>query len=136
MRARRAAKDLRLCRRMTVVAIQSGFRRGSYSTREVDEHRLYAEQLMRDPAFVETQLTDMALGYRLRHPAGEPHLTAGACVRRVLKSPLKWGAERLGIHPTSVRTWLFGAPQKGEWLARARRVRGLAPLDESKETRA
>lgn len=135
MRARRAGKDLRSCRRMTVVAIQSGSRQGSYSTREVDEHRLYAEQLMREPGFVETQLTEMAVGYRLRHPVGEPHLTAGHCVRRVLKSPLKWAAERLGVHPTSVRTWLFGTPQKGEWLVRARRVRGLPPLGTSKETR-
>lgn len=123
-RAWRAGKDLRLLPRLTVVAIPSGTRRGSYSEREVQLNQHYFERVRRETDFRERELTAIATNFET------PWLrwyTAPQLLRRALRNALVRVCIAARLDPVAVRNF-FRYFRKGAFLDQLRRTRGLEPL--------
>jgi glycosyltransferase involved in cell wall biosynthesis len=124
-RAWKAGKDMRLVPEMTVVELPSGKRTGCYRNREHEEHAEVFERMRADPRFRERELTDIAMGYRMHwfDLQSPRHL-----MRQAMRSLFDKLCLKLGVHPSSVRTW-WRDGRKGSIIDRLRRNRGLPDLD-------
>lgn len=135
-RAWRAGKRLQMVLRLTVVAIQSGGRVGSYSDRLVDEHDVYFDRISREPDFRVRELAAMGFADEeeaMRHRQRErawwrqwkplrtlPWRIAKRCVEQLCT--LAW------IDPLGA-WWLVMYGRKGGWIDYLRRQRGLPALE-------
>jgi glycosyltransferase involved in cell wall biosynthesis len=119
-RAWRAGKELRLLPKVTVLAVPSGIRRGSYSRREHLENHEYFDRLTNDPTFVEQQLTRIAVDFssQLNDLALLPN------VRRIARNLLYRIGLRFNQAPDGIRN-LIRFHRKGALVAHLREVRGL-----------
>jgi hypothetical protein len=127
LRAMRAGGDLRLVPELTVIAFPSGYRRGSYATRDDGENAGCAQRLRTEPQLRERLLTEIALGqaagdvYGLSTTAVLPYLTRG------FRNAARVGLSAVGVSPASVRLFLT-SPRKGHFIDTLRQARGLPPL--------
>jgi glycosyltransferase involved in cell wall biosynthesis len=128
LRARQAGKALELISKVTVVAIPSGSRRGSYANREEREHRLYFNRLVREPDFIERELTAMSLDYAMADPRSSASLRVWPYLQRAAKNAARRLLLAAGMNPISVRIFLEH-PRKGGYVDALRRTRGLPELD-------
>lgn len=119
-RAWKAGKNLRLVPRLTVVALPSGSREGSYRAAESPEHRAMAERLLDEARFREVELTELVRRYAAR--ADEPAVTRNAA--RALLDLFAKLCLGLGMHPRAA-TNLLAHHRKGGAIDHKRRVRGL-----------
>lgn len=135
-RAWRAGKTLHMVPRLTVVAIPSGRRIGSYANREVEEHQHYFDRVRSEPDFRSRELA--AMGFADEHAA---LLQYGASLwQRPLHTVPRYLATRLYIwlcwltplDPLALYFFLRDAHRglyKGAFVDHLRRVRGLPPLE-------
>lgn len=123
-RAWRAGKDLRLVPRLTVVAVPSGTRRGSYANREVRENQHYFDRIRTEPDFRERELTAVATNFETPWLRWYP---APQLLLRALRNALAGACLAARLDPVAVRNF-FIYFRKGAFLDRLRRRRGLAPL--------
>jgi hypothetical protein len=126
-RAWRAGKKLRLMPHVTVVALPSGRRPGSYKQEGAREHAAIFGQMVDDPAFLERRLTEMAL----RHAEADPVFGTSLAIVPYLRRAAGNAVRRLLIaanrHPTPLMAFLrYG--RRGGVIDRLRAVRGLPPL--------
>jgi hypothetical protein len=124
LRARRAGKDLRQLPRLTVVAIQSGCRPGSYASRESAEHAEYFARLSDPRAFVEAECAALANSHAVRDPRLGANLDVVVYARRAIRNVVRRLALAFGIPPASLFL-LLRHGRKGGFIAHLRRVRGL-----------
>lgn len=129
-RAWKAGKELRMVPRMTVVAIQSGRRKGSYAKREFSEHKEYFERMAHEADFREKELTEIVIRYSSR----DSRLEVIRWFRRGLFNLFLKSCILVGIHPCSVIAFLRD-PRKGAKIDRLRRNRGLEVLKRGGEKR-
>jgi glycosyltransferase involved in cell wall biosynthesis len=119
-RAWKAGKRLLQVPTLTVIAIQSGWRRNSYANREFAEHTDYAQRLASDPHLREQLLTYAALA--AEHELVS--LTFSGHLRRVVRNVLFRSSLALGLSPIGVvnrlRYW-----RKGGMITQLRKQRGL-----------
>lgn len=123
MRAWKSGADLRLIPHLTVIAIPSGMRKGSYSERQYRENQYYYERMVSEPNFREKELISIALQY-----ANPPRIRLRQRLARVFRDLVYGLGERLGIAPSATRNVLFYR-RKGEFVNRLREIRGLPKLD-------
>ena len=135
-RAWRARKTLSLVPRLTVVAIPSGKRSGSYANREVEEHHLYAERIRSEPDFRERELATMGFADEyaaLRHYRASLWQRPLATVPRYLATCFYiWICWLSPLDPLALYFFLRDAHRgfyKGAFVDHLRRIRGLPPLD-------
>jgi glycosyltransferase involved in cell wall biosynthesis len=122
-RAWKAGKSLRLVPRLTVVALPSGSRRGSYLGRESPEHRAMERRILEEPDFREVELTELGRRYAAR--AEEP-----AVLRNAARAASGLFAKLCllgGVHPRAAIN-LVAHRRKGGAIDRKRRVRGLGEV--------
>lgn len=120
-RAWRAKKRLRALPAVTVLAVQSGKRKNSYSHRQSHENAYYAERMNSDPAFREAMLTSAAHEHARRAIVESRKLN---CSPLQIASILfyNWIC-KLGIHPRAlIMRVKYG---RGGWIRELRRIRGL-----------
>ncbi len=130
-RAWKAGKELRLVPRMTVVAIHSSKREGSYAKREVHEQKEYYERMLQEPDFREQVLTECALA----HASRDATLSVLRWFRRPLFHLFVKLCLKVGLHPWAV-VYFISSPRKGSRIDKFRRIRGLEPLKRGRRTRA
>lgn len=123
-RARRAGKDLRQLPRLTVVAIWSGSRPGSYTRRESEEHVEYFARLSQPRAFVEVECASLANSHAARDPLVGANLDVVVYARRALRNIVRKLVLALGIPPASLLMFLRHG-RKGGFIDHLRQVRGL-----------
>ena len=121
-RAWRAGATMRSTGRMTVIAIGSNGRAGSYSGRQIEEYARMAE-LLPDPHLVPRLLVPTAL----RLTAELNGVTPARLIVRAFRLIGRNVLLALGIHPHAA--WqMLKLRRKGAILDRMRRTRGLSPL--------
>lgn len=125
-RAWRAGKDMRLIKRMTIIAIQSGFRDKVYEKRESHENQYYYNCIISNPNFLEQELTTIAWDYasRVKNPSIDSLLLEAS---QLIKKTIKTILTLLGIHPTALG-FFFTYRRKGGFVDHLRQKRGLIPL--------
>lgn len=125
-RARRTGADARLVPSLTVLAVPSGYRRGSYASSDDSENAGYAAR-MADPLFRERLLTDIALG----QASGDPYALGTTAVLPYLSRAAKNAAiaalSYAGAPPASIRMFLRSR-RRGHLIDALRPVRGLPAL--------
>lgn len=124
-RAHRAGRALVMIPRLTVIAIPSGYRPRSYADRHEREHREIAASLRRDPAFLEHELTSIALGHARMDPRMGASVAVGPYAVRAVKNVLRRLALRAGLTPSVARRAI--GLRRGTFIDRLRRTRGLPP---------
>jgi glycosyltransferase involved in cell wall biosynthesis len=127
LRAWKAGARLQMIPVLTAVALPSGYRRGSYTTRDDSEHAAYAARLRHDPWLREQLLLDMALGQASGSEYSLSGFATGSYLRRGAKNIIRAAVARLGIPPAVVSLWLKSR-RKGHFIDTLRQVRGLPPL--------
>ncbi len=121
-RATKAGKDLRLIPRLTLIALPSGSRKGSYLNRTANENRDYFERICSQPDFKESQLTEMALWYAGRDIRPDVIRLLGRGVINFFRQ----ACLSLGVSPRAA--WhLVRYRRRGGAIDRKRRIRGLPP---------
>jgi glycosyltransferase involved in cell wall biosynthesis len=106
----------------TVVALQSGTRGGSYTTKAgAEEHERYARLLREDPELIARLLTDVIV--RLRGDLARPSYTAA----RTMMSFVARAAVAMGVQPHGA-TLALKYRRRGGFVDALRRTRGLPPL--------
>lgn len=120
-RAWRAGKRLRAVPAISVLAVQSGKRRHSYSHRHHHENAYFAERMHRDPGFREAMLASAAMEQARRFVTASRQFN---CTPFQIASVLlyKWICQ-LGIHPRAMTMRIKHG--RGGWIQLLRRVRGL-----------
>ena len=121
-RAWRSGARLRFVRRLGVVVILSGERRGSYNERESPEHELLVQWMREDPAFRERVLEEAALRAAedaMSHRYHEP----GKALLRALASPLYSLLTASGIHPVTLNMAIRHG-RRGAFIRYHRRLTG------------
>ena len=140
-RAWRAGKDLRSIPRLTVVAIQSGMRPGSYAARQIEEHRLYFDRIASEPDFRERELA--AIGAADEAEALRRQRQGRAWWRkwsplhtlpqRAFWKAVWWVSIAAKIDPLGAALFLRRF-RKGERLDQLRQIRGLPALSRRRRT--
>lgn len=128
-RAWKSGARLRPIPRVTVLALGSSERRGTYAERQSHEHVAIVERLRNEPRFLEDELTKIAV--RMTANAGSAAIAA-PLARATKNAVLRAGAV-FGIHPIALRNAL-ATRRRGGALDRARRMRGLPPLPRPEES--
>jgi len=122
-RAWKAGARTRQAPQVTWVAIQSGWRAGSYLHRDSGEHQSVAERMTDEGQFLIEELTAIARDAAARH--GDLGLRYP--VRQIGRNLAYRAAIAAGISPTGLMTFLRYR-RKGGAIDRLRNVRGLPPL--------
>ena len=121
-RATKAGQDLRLIPRLTVIALPSGSRKGSYLAKTADENRDYFERMCSQPSVRERQLTEIARWYASRDIRPDVIRLLGRGVinffRRVCLP--------LGVSPRAAWHWVRYR-RRGGAVDHKREIRGLPP---------
>jgi glycosyltransferase involved in cell wall biosynthesis len=121
-RAWKRGKDLRCTDVVSVIAIHSGSRLGSYAERESLAYERTAAALRDDPRFVERALTRIAT----RNAAGASRAIAPHLVRAA-KNGLRRLSLLFGVHPATLH-FLVRYRRRGGFIDKLRKIRGLPPL--------
>lgn len=108
---------------VSVIAIQSGNRPGSYANRECAEHDRYAQRMVEEPDFLARELLSVALG-ETRH---YDDLGLWPPVRRFIRNVVYRGSYAMRIPPNAVAAF-SRYKRKGAVIPHLRKVRGLPPL--------
>jgi glycosyltransferase involved in cell wall biosynthesis len=122
-RAYKAGKTMRFTRHLSVLAVQSGARKGVYRQREAYENEYYGGQLRNNPRFREQLLSHVSMELAGQASVPKLHFSFGRALRKLIYRP----ALRLGLHPRATRAFLKGRG-KGASIIGLRRIRGLDPL--------
>ncbi|MEK6259465.1 MAG: glycosyltransferase family 2 protein [Planctomycetota bacterium] len=133
-RAWKAGKNLYSVPRLTVVAIQSGARRGAYSHRQDEEHQMYFGRITHEPDFREKELA--AMGFASEAEALRHRQREMVWWRRPLyKLPLRLARRMIcrlclaaGIDPSGVLRFVLDR-RKGGFIDHLRQRRGLPALE-------
>ncbi len=123
LRIWKAGKKIISLPRVTVIAIQSGWRADVYARREYEENKFYFERMLREPDFLETELTAIARA----QAAAAARLDIRSHFRAGAKNLLKTIALKLGFVPYE---WGFVLRyrKKGEFINRWRKTIGLPDI--------
>ena len=121
-RVHKQGKKIFPVNRLTVVAIQSGYRKDSYKNRSQDEHELVFRQLY-SPGFREEILTYLCYQLSLRAQT----LSVLKLLKAVLLRPVKWAMIHFDLDPTGLLRF-FRHRKKGGHIDKLRKMRGLAPI--------
>lgn len=130
-----------LCRvpRLTVVAIQSGSRPGSYANREEQEHHAYFDRIRSEPDFRTQELAAMGFASEreaLLHYGAPfwrrplPEIPYYVARQLFIRTCLSLGCDPFAIH--QVLRHIHRGVHKGALIDYKRRVRGLPPLARKK----
>ncbi len=140
-RAWKAGKTLQTVPRLTVVAIQSNRRAGSYSDRQVDEQQSYFDRIANEPDFRMQELATMGFaseGDALLHRLRE--LTRWRRFRPLRSLPFRLAYGIISrlciavrINPSGILRFARDG-RKGGRLDDFRRTRGLPPLARRNQT--
>lgn len=122
-RAHAAGRTLTLVPKLTVIAIPSSGRAGSYAERHHDEHDQIAEAVRANPEFVERELTTLALIHASRDPAVGASGAVKVYALRALKNIGRQFVMALGIPGAAARPVL--RLRRGATIDQFRRTRGL-----------
>jgi glycosyltransferase involved in cell wall biosynthesis len=126
-RATRSGADARLVDSLTVLAFPSGYRSGSYASRDDSENAGYRRSMREDPGFRERILTGIALG----QAAGDPYaLSRTAIVPYVVQGAKNAAIAALsasGASPAAFRLFLKSR-RRGHLIDELRQIRGLPAL--------
>jgi glycosyltransferase involved in cell wall biosynthesis len=121
-RAWQAKRDIRFNPMITVLAVQSGGRKNSYSKRIEHENAFYYRQMIDNPRFREQVASAAAIEMARKAQQFQFRLSPLALASRLLYKPLL----ALGINPKDVRMFLrYG---RGGFINRLREQRGLPKL--------
>lgn len=123
-RAHRMRRTLLEVPQLSVFAIPSGERRGSYTRRDASEHRALVARMRDDPRFRERELLSIAAA----HARDAQDTSVRTHLRRAAASAMHRAALAAGVSPLSVRHALKGLA-KGAEIDRLRAVRGLPRLE-------
>lgn len=122
-RAMKLGAKMRGVPKVTVLAVLSGGRAGSYAERHSADNEHYARLLRDDPAFLERELTHIAAEAVARE--GSPRI--GWHLDRAARNVVRRMAVAFGAHPAALRhAVLYG--RRGGFIDALRRTRGLPPL--------
>lgn len=120
-RAWRKRKKLRMCPHLTVVAVASEKKPGSYARREEDDHKVVFERISDPTRFSIEELTRQLVEPNAQMLKAHPvRSLVSELIKRVWRSA--WLA--IGIHPGSVH-YALATRKKGGALIRLRKYRGL-----------
>lgn len=122
-RAWKAGATIRTTGRVTVIAIGSNGRAGSYSRRHIEEYSRMAELLRTDPDLIAHLLAPVAV----RLTAEQSAVTPVPLLMRAVRILVRRLVLALGMHPHAVRQMLK-LRRRGALLDQMRRTRGLSPL--------
>ncbi len=132
-RASKAGKDLRLVKRMTAIAIQSGNRDRVYKKREYKENEYYYNRIASEPDILERELLTVAA---CRYASRVIDLPVGALLWQALgnifKNIKRFLLLRLGIHPQALKYFSIYR-SKGGFIDHLRQKRGLDKLEINQE---
>lgn len=127
LRAWKHRATLRLVPVLTVIALPSGYRRGSYTTRDDSEHAFYAGRLESDQALREQLLLELALAQAGGAPDSLGSFATTSYLRRGAGNIVRAGMSRLGVPPAAVSLALrYG--RKGRFIDALRQIRGLPSI--------
>lgn len=123
-RAWKAGKKLVFKPEASVLAIQSGGRKGCYANREEGEHALYRHRMTSEPAFRRELMEQIALQAlnELARPTG-----IGRCFRKKAVDLYYSSLIFMKINPRDVKSMLFR--KRGDFIRHLREVRGLEPRE-------
>jgi glycosyltransferase involved in cell wall biosynthesis len=122
-RAWRAGKRLMACPQISVIAIQSGNRLGSYANREYEEHAVHARRMQEEPDYLARELLSVARGEMRKQ--GDLRLWPAA--RTFLRNVIYRSSMALHIPPNAVAAFAR-YKRRGSVIPYLRKVRGLPPL--------
>ncbi len=105
----------------TIIALQSGSRKGSYTKGSAEEHERYAALLRDDPELIARILTDVIV--RLRGDVARPSYTAA----RTVMAFVARAAIAIGVQPHGLM-FALKYRRRGGFIDALRRTRGLSPL--------
>jgi glycosyltransferase involved in cell wall biosynthesis len=129
-RASRGGADARLVEALTVLALPSGYRPGSYASADDSENAGY-RRAMSDPCFRERILTEIVLG----QAAGDSYaLSRTAVISYIARGTRNAAAAALsaaGLAPAALRLFLTSR-RRGHLIDGLRQIRGLPPLSRGK----
>ena len=111
-------------RRVGVLAILSGERRGSYAERESADHELLVEWMREDPVFRERVLEEAAIR-AAEAVIAERYHSPGKALLRALATPLYSLLTAAGIHPVTLNMVLRHG-RKGSFIRYHRRLTGAS----------
>ena len=121
-RAHRSGARLRFVRKVGVIVLWSGTRRGSYATRDSLDHELLARWRRTDPEFLCKVLEDAAID-AAQTALATRHYQPRNALLRLIAYPLYRLAIAVGLHPWSFGMLLkFG--RKGGYIRHHRRFTG------------
>jgi glycosyltransferase involved in cell wall biosynthesis len=123
-----AGKRMRQLQRLTVIAIASGGRPQSYSSRQEEEHRQYFLGLRDDPDFLEKELTKMLVTASAGHFKTATTFAVWPFVSRAAKNAARAFLHTFGISAGDL-AHLLRFPRKGSFINHLRQIRGLRPLE-------
>ncbi len=109
--------------KVTVVAIPSGERRGSYSGRDVLTNQRYFERIASEPGFLEPELTEIAVHYA----AEATSLRVWPCLQKAGKNAVRQLVYKSGSSTRAFVNFLRYR-RKGGFIDRLRQNRGLPEL--------
>lgn len=124
-RAWRAGKRMLTCPQVSVIAIQSGNRPGSYAKRECEEHAIHARRMREEPDYLARELLSCARG-EMRKQAD---LRLWPAVKMLLRNVVYRGSNALHIPPNAIAA-LPRYKRKGGMIPHLRKVRGLPPISQ------
>lgn len=128
LRAWRNGKTMKQVTRLTVIAIQSGNRPGSYANREEAEHRAYFEAMRDDTAFLEKQLTGLLVTSFIGNVVTGNGFMVWPFLLRAAKNLTRGALSTVGLSLGDVKS-LVVYPRKGSFIDHLRHVRGLPPIE-------
>jgi glycosyltransferase involved in cell wall biosynthesis len=123
-RAWRSGARMKQVPRLTVVALPSAARLGSYAERQASEHVRMFDRLCNEPDFRERELQALALEAAVLDPRLGNTLDAGLYIRRGLKNLVRMILLSLGWSPAAMLMALRFR-RKGAYLRWLRALRGL-----------
>lgn len=118
-----ADNELRMVPKVTVVAIPSGERHGSYSGRDVLTNQRYFERIASEPDFLEPELTEIAVHYA----AEATSLRVWPCLQKAGKNAVRQLVVKSGSSTRAFVNFLRYR-RKGGFIDRLRQNRGLPEL--------
>lgn len=122
-RARAAGKVMVCTQRVSVIAIQSSVRPGSYAERQDFEHERIIRRMQAEPDFLERELTAIALSHALVDPRTGVSTALGLYASRAARNFARLVLDACGLNPRAVR--LGFRLRRGAVIDSYRRTRGL-----------
>jgi glycosyltransferase involved in cell wall biosynthesis len=122
-RAWRTGRRMLTCPQVSVIAIQSGNRPGSYANRECEEHAIHARRMREEPDYLAHELLSVARG-EMRKQAD---LRLWPVLRIFMRNMVYRVSIAAGISPNAVAA-MARFKRRGQVIPYLRKVRGLPPL--------